>query len=182
VPNNGCYVSRVVFRFPKQYISIPVLPSGQDHQVNLPAAAKPRPLGVSAIKSLIMAIGRSVGLGIMFCLTQSLGESILSYWFISLKGTSNINFEGMILYSFIRIILTAIPYILLFWLAFQLRKARLIPAFIALSINVLVLLTFYLLDIYQKEPATIVLSSMLLSITFLALNKTIINKIAITVN
>ncbi len=118
----------------------------------------------------------------MFCLAQSIGESVLAYWFITLKGTSDINFEGMMLYSFIRIVLTVIPYMLLFMLTYKIRKTFVMPALVALSINVLVLITLYLFDIYQKERLAIMFSSLLLSNIFLVTNKLINRKTIIVVN
>ncbi|WP_299762494.1 hypothetical protein [uncultured Pontibacter sp.] len=129
-----------------------------------------------------MKTSKSAGLGIMFCLAQSIGESVLAYWFITLKGTSDINFEGMMLYSFIRIVLTVIPYMLLFMLTYKIRKTFVMPALVALSINVLVLITLYLFDIYQKERLAIMFSSLLLSNIFLVTNKLINRKTIIVVN
>src|SRR5690606_24168710 len=96
-----------------------------------------------------MKASKSVGIGALFCLGQSIGESILVYWFITISGTSNVNFEGMMLYSFIRIVLTLIPYTLLFWLTYQLNKLLIMPALVAFVINVVVLLVLYLLGFYQ---------------------------------
>lgn len=122
-----------------------------------------------------MKPSKSVGLGIIFCLAQSVGESVLAYWFISISGTSNVNLEGMLLYSFIRILLTLIPYILLFWLTYQM-KILAMPALIGFAINVIVLPIFYLLGFNQFEPATIMISSLLMSNFFLISNILISSK------
>ncbi|WP_146894858.1 hypothetical protein [Adhaeribacter aerolatus] len=119
---------------------------------------------------------KSIGFGVLFCFLQSICESFLSYWIIAVKGTSDINADGLMLYGITRILLTIVPYVLLFLLTHQIIKKTILPAITAFFINVLILIIFWQQGLIQKEPIIMILSSLTVSCILMVLNKLAIEK------
>lgn len=80
-------------------------------------------------------------------------------------------FEGAIMFMWIRIAMTIIPYLTTFVVVDLLTKAKLRPSFISLGLNVIILIYFYNVGLIHKDPASFSIGSLLTSLILLMIDK-----------
>ena len=141
---------------------------GAGHSNEFPACSNTRPLFAST-PNMTNSILRTSVLGLAFCIGQSLGESIIGYY-IALSRQSNINFEGVLLYAFIRFIITVGPYAVVFYFTFR-NTTKILPSVLACGLNLIVLGFLFYTGLIQNDPFSFVAASVLTSISFIFVDK-----------
>jgi len=110
-------------------------------------------------------------LGLVFCVGQSLVESILAFFITYTKQASDINFEGVLIYAFIRFILTIGLYVLVFYFTIR-TTTKVHLSIIAFGLNFVVICSFFFAELIQKDPISFFVASIFTSIGFILIDKT----------
>jgi len=113
----------------------------------------------------------SLFLGLIFCGGQSFGESILGFFITVARHSSDINFEGALMFMWIRIAMTIIPYLFVFVIVDLITKDRMRPSFMSLGLNVIILTYFYHTGLIQKDATSFIIGSLLTSLVLLIIDK-----------
>lgn len=113
----------------------------------------------------------SILLGLIFCAGQSFGESILGFLITSTSRTSDVNFDGALMFMWMRIAMTIVPYLTVFVIMDLITKERIGPSFISLGLNVIILIYFYNTGLIQKDPSAYIIGSLVTSIILLIIDK-----------
>ena len=99
----------------------------------------------------------SLFLGLIFCGGQSFGESILGFFITVARHSSDINFEGALMFMWIRIAMTIIPYLFVFVIVDLITKDRMRPSFMSLGLNVIILTYFYHTGLIRKDATSFIM-------------------------
>jgi len=116
------------------------------------------------------SISRPLALGLAFCTGQSFIEAILGYFIATVRQTSVVNFEGVLLYFFIRLIITVAPYVAVFCIIIP-KTAKVLPSIIAFGLNIIILSVFLYIGLIQKDPVSFATASILTSVTFIFIDR-----------
>lgn len=109
-------------------------------------------------------------LALIFCVGQSLVESILAFLITHTRQASDMNFEGMLVYAFIRFILTIGPYFVVFYFTLRMTTRAHLSS-IAFGLNLAVIGTFFFTGLIQKDLVSIFIASIFTSIGFIFIDK-----------
>lgn len=123
------------------------------------------------LNEMIRRIINSLLLGLVLCAGQSFGESIIGFFITSARRASDVNFEGAIMFMWIRIVMTLIPYLTTFVIVDLLTKEKMRPSLISFVINVIILIYFYNVGLIQKDPTSFIIGSLLTSLILLIIDK-----------
>lgn len=113
----------------------------------------------------------SIVLGLLFCIIQSFGESIVGFIITDSRGISNVNFEGAFLFGIIRIFMTIVPYIVGFIILDILTGHKLEPSYISLGINLIVLIFIYNSGMIQEDPIAFIVGSIITGFILILINQ-----------
>ncbi len=102
---------------------------------------------------------------------QSFGESIVGYFITIAKRSSNVNLDGMIYFTSIRILMTLIPYTITFIIIDKISKEKVNPSFISFGLNFIIMIYFYNIELISKDPASIIFGSILTSFILILIDK-----------
>ena len=114
---------------------------------------------------------QSLVLGLIFCIGQSFGESILGFIITDSRGTSNVNFEGAFMFGIIRIVLTIIPYLAGFIIIDRLTNDKIKPSYISFGLNLIALLYIYFSGLIQKDPISFIIGSIVTSLILILIDQ-----------
>ena len=107
--------------------------------------------------------------GLLFCLGQAFIEANLAFLIILVMNSSNINYEGLLLYFFIRTLLTIVPYISVFYICSRFFE-KAIPSVASLFINLLVLPFFAYFGLIKLDIFSMTLASILTSVVLIIID------------
>lgn len=113
----------------------------------------------------------SLMLGLLFCLGQSFGESIVGFIITDVRGPSNVNFEGAIMFGTIRVGLTIIPYLAGFIIIDRLTSDKLKPSYISFGLNLIALLYIYFSGLIQEDLISFIIGSILTSLILILIDQ-----------
>jgi hypothetical protein len=125
---------------------------------------------------MIRKILYSLLLGLGFCIGQSFGESIFGFLITTARRTSDVNFEGTIMYMWIRIVMTLIPYLTTFAIMDIVTKEKIRPSFVSLGLNIIILIYFNKIGMLQKDPISFIIGSLLTSLILMLVDKQAITR------
>ena len=126
---------------------------------------------LQALKKMKTNILHSLLLGLIFCVGQSFGESILGFLITNVRRTSDVNFEGVIMFMWIRIALTIIPYLAVFVTGDLITKEKMRPSLMSLGLNIIILIYFYNRGLIQKDPISFIIGSLLTSLILILIDR-----------
>lgn len=114
---------------------------------------------------------QSFSLGLIFFVGQGFGESIIGFIIIILRGSSQVNLEGIFLFGFIRALLTMIPYLVGFIVFDILTKGKIKPSYTSFGLNLMCLLYIYFTGLIQKEPFSFITGSLVTGLILLLIDQ-----------
>jgi hypothetical protein len=109
---------------------------------------------------------KSIIIGVSYCLSQRLGESILGFIITDVRGASDVNIDGAILFAIIGFLLSVLPYLLLYPLVRGRAQVKISNSTLSAIINLFVLIYFYVSGLIQKDPTSFIIASLLVSMLF----------------
>jgi hypothetical protein len=116
-------------------------------------------------------LSHSLLLGLGFCFVQSFGESIVGFFITTAKRSSNVNLDGMIYYTTLRILMTLIPYTITFIIIDKISKEKVNPSFISFGLNFIIMIYFYDIGLISKDSTSIIFGSILTSFILILIDK-----------